>query len=196
MINELNDKTCRLFIDVISDTGDNIVSEARSWIRAKESSFFGNALKEQLVKNLIYLYKVADLFNTESKLGLVMSSQIPQSDEQIMHTVARIKMECRSEVQAQVNYVMNGCHSCDYHHLHNIVSDLKTSDIDRLKSLAFMAQINHAFAFNVMMCIWTNPRLQGMLSTHDVTKVNETYNSNFSGLIQTWASRGFASLIF
>ena len=193
LIDKLNNDTCRLFLSVLSNTGDNILSEARNWIRSKETSFFGNGLKEQYVKNLIYLSKVADLFNTESKMGLIMSDQIPQSDEQMMHIIARIKMECRGEVQAQVNYVMYGCQACDYHHLHGLVSDLKTSDIDRLKTLAFMAQINHAFAFNVMTFIWESPKLQGIFATYDPTHINNVYNSNFSGLIQTWASRDFTS---
>ena len=177
----MNDLLGHFFMHVMAREGKAIQAAARDWIAEKKRSFAGQELREQYVKNIIYLFLSTRVFQVENKLVFCMGADaVPSSSFEAMSKVGELKSSVRDEVNAHLRYIMHGVRSDAYAKNHELFSSLKTSSLKELEDTALETQLRHAFAFNCLDIAWGQAKYHGCFASENPRDLYNNYQETFN----------------
>ena len=183
------------FLHVMAREGKEIQLAARGWIAEKKRSFEGHQLRDQYIKNIIYLFLSARVFQVENKLVFCMGADVvPDSAFAAMHKMSELKSSVRDEVHAHLRYVEDGVRSTAYAQNHDLFSSLKTASLQELEKKALDVQLRHAFAFNCLNIAWGQAQYHGCFASENPRELFNNYQQIFNFFVDRLVSLDLSEL--
>lgn len=177
----MNDLLGHFFMHVMAREGKAIQSAAHDWIAEKKRTFTGQQLREQYIKNIIYLFLAARVFQVENKLVFCMGADVvPDSSFEAMSKMGELKSSVRDEVHAHLRYIEDGVRSASYANNHELFSSLKTASLQELEEKSLEIQLRHAFAFNCLDISWGQAQYHGCFASENPRDLFNNYQEMFN----------------
>ena len=177
----MSDLLGHFFMHVMAREGKGIQSAARAWIAEKKRNFTGQQLREQYLKNIIYLFLAIRVFQVENKLVFCMGADVvPSSSFEAMSKMGELKSSVRDEVHAHLRYIENGVRSSTYAKNHDLFTSLKTASLQELEEKSLEIQLRHAFAFNCLDIAWGQSQYHGCFASENPREVFNRYQEMFN----------------